>query len=247
MPRIGARVYNINAGEELLAQGFSLQEINLPCSTESGNESAWKNFTGRSNLTLLAHGPREGVPSDLDQLRNRYLPEIRLALEEGARLGVQLLTVHMWLESRFLAPDIIAAKIELLGQVVGWGAELGVGVALENLSESHADMDEAMRQIPGLFITLDLGHSMLLNPGTTAPQIIAHHFSRIRHLHLHDNHGGNSARDDLHLPPGQGKVPFAELFQILKKRGFNRTATLELKPHEMASARDWVNTLWGSV
>ena len=45
-------------------------------------------------------------------------------------------------------------------------------------------------------------------PKNASPDIIEHHFPRISHLHLHDNHGGVSPKDDLHLPPGEGIVSF---------------------------------------
>ena len=38
---------------------------------------------------------------------------------------------------------------------------------------------------------------------------------RIKHIHLHDNLGGDSEKDDLHLPVGQGNINFREIFQGL--------------------------------
>jgi sugar phosphate isomerase/epimerase len=53
-------------------------------------------------------------------------------------------------------------------------------------------------------------------------------------LHLHDNHGST----DEHLPVGNGKFPFAELFQALKENKIHPIITLE------AHAQD---DLWQSL
>jgi len=247
MIQLSARIYSLDDAEELLSLGFEFLELSLPCSNGLKEETAWQEIAGRPGLTLLAHGPREGNPQDLDQLENRYLPDLKLALEQASRLNVPLITVHLWLESRYLPPETVSAKIELLNRVTDWGSDLGVKVALENLSESSADLEPALSRIPKLVLTLDLGHSMLLTPESTAPEIIINHFDRIAHIHLHDNHGGYSTKDDLHLIPGQGKVPFSPLFRMLKERGYDRTATLELKPHEMAEARDFILSSWNKA
>jgi sugar phosphate isomerase/epimerase len=128
--------------------------------------------------------------------------------------------------------------------VVKWGSEQAVQVNLENLSETSEDLEKALLEVPDLGLTLDVGHAMLTHETSTAPEIIRQLFDRISHLHLHDNLGGKSVKDDLHLIPGNGKVAFTELFGMLRKRGYSKTATLELAPHEMALARKRVTDLW---
>ena len=168
-------------------------------------------------------------------------------MEAAGRLGATLLTIHFNVDSRWLPPETVQGKIDLLAKVVEWGSELAVQVNLENLSEASEELEKALIAVPGLGLTLDVGHAMLTHETSTAPEIIRRLFDRISHLHLHDNLGGKSVRDDLHLIPGDGKVAFAELFGMLKKRGYNKTATLELAPHEMALARQRVVDLWMSA
>jgi len=53
-------------------------------------------------------------------------------------------------------------------------------------------------------MTLDLGHGELLCEENRSLGFIEKFPERIKHVHLHDNRGGNSPTDDLHLPPGEG-------------------------------------------
>ncbi len=244
MLELCARAHTLEDIETILAQGFKILEITLPCSGGLEEERAWMELAKERGLTLMGHGPNEGKPLDLYHLENKSLPTFRQALEAAGRLGAKLLTIHFNVDSRWIPPDTILGKIDLLGRIAGWGSELGVQVNLENLSEASADLKKALLRVPSLGLTLDVGHAMLTHPTSTAPAIIRDLFDRISHLHLHDNHGGKSPRDDLHLIPGEGKVAFAELFHLLKERGYNRTATLELAPPEMAVAQKHGTTLW---
>jgi sugar phosphate isomerase/epimerase len=244
MLTIAARAKNINQGQTLAASKFRVLEITLPCPGGDTEFAAWSNLCNSGDVLFLAHGPEEGNPADIQGLESGYLPKLRLAMEQAVHLECGLLTIHFWLESRFLSSDVIDAKVKLLERVVNWGNDLGVRVNLENLSESYLDLNRAMEAIPTLGITLDVGHAQILSEKNTSLAIIENLFPRIRHLHLHDNLGGNSPKSDLHLPPGQGIVPFDAIFKSLFSRGYNSTGTLELEPDEAIKARDWVIEAW---
>lgn len=115
---------------------------------------------------------------------------------------------------------------------------------LENLSEPWTDLDPAFTRVVDLGLTLDVGHAQLLTRCNTAPELIERFHSRLRHLHLHDNHGGWRPADDLHLPPGRGVVPYPLIFRTLRQYGYEGTATLELAPDEWGPARAWVLDAW---
>lgn len=244
MIQLGARAHNLDDIETILDQGFKVLEISLPCEDGPEEEHAWAELARQRDLNLIGHGPNEGDPRDLRHLENTCLPKFRQALEAAGRLGAALLTIHFNVDSRWLPPETVRGKIDLLAKVVEWGSELSVQVNLENLSETPKDLEKALLKVPNLGLTLDVGHAMLTHETSTAPEIIRQLFDRISHLHLHDNLGGKSVRDDLHLIPGDGKVAFAELFGMLRKRGYSRTATLELAPHELALARKRIIDLW---
>jgi len=244
MIEICARVHNRDEIETILAQGFKTLEITLPSKGGIEEEYAWGELAAQKNLTLIGHGPKEGNPRDLASLENDCLPRLKQALEAAGRLKAALLTIHFNVDSRWIPAETIQRKIALLTQVVQWGAESGVRVNLENLSESSADLEKALVMVPDLGLTLDVGHAMLTHKTSTAPDIITHLSGRISHLHLHDNHGGKSYRDDEHLIPGEGKVEFTKLFGLLKKKGYQKTATLELAPHEMALGQKRIAAFW---
>lgn len=240
---LAARARYLDEVYQCLALGFNLLEITLPCGTPA-EEQAYNQVRADRGVHYLAHGPQEGDPSQLVHLEKGYLPQLRQALEACRRLDCPGLTIHFWLEPRWLKPEIIKGKIELLARVVEWGETLGIGVYLENLSENDSALAAALEAVPALGLTLDVGHAQLLQKENVAPAILDRFHHRLRHVHLHDNLGGYSPRDDRHLPPGQGQVPFMAIFERLKKYGYQGPATLELKPEELTAARDWVTRLW---
>lgn len=244
MMQLCARAHNLDDIKTILEQGFKVLEVSLPCQGGFEEEQAWAELAKQRGLDLIGHGPNEGDPRDLTHLENECLPKFRQALEAAGRLGATLLTIHFNVDSRWLPPETVRGKIDLLAKVVEWGSELAVQVNLENLSEASADLEKALLEVPDLGLTLDVGHAMVTHKTSTAPEIIRQLFDRISHLHLHDNLGGKSVKDDLHLIPGDGKVAFTEIFGMLRKRGYTKTATLELAPHEMALARKRITELW---
>ncbi|MEW6263275.1 MAG: sugar phosphate isomerase/epimerase family protein [Thermodesulfobacteriota bacterium] len=241
---LAARVRGLEEAGQCLILGFKTMEITLPCPAGQAEEDRYRELALHHGLSYLAHGPEEGDPRDLEHLEKEYLPRVERAVQAAAGLGCLGLTIHFWLEPRWLKPEVIDRKIKLLSEAASWGRRWGVPVNLENLSESWAALEPVMSSIPDLGLTLDLGHAQLLRKENASLDIIEHFFDRIRHIHLHDNQGGDSPRDDLHLPPGQGAVPFQAIFTELKKRGYRGTATLELKPSQLVEARDWVAKVW---
>jgi sugar phosphate isomerase/epimerase len=49
----------------------------------------------------------------------------------------------------------------------------------------------------------------------------------LTHVHLNDNDG----TCDLHLPPGQGTIPFVSVFRALVKVGFSGAVVAEITYH----------------
>ena len=244
MQSLCARARTPENANYLAEFGFDRFEITLPCPGGAVEEETWLRLAEKKHFTYLGHGPNEGDPQDLMKLESRYLPKLKSALKAAQRLDCRQVTVHCWLESRWLSSDVIVNKVGMLGTVSQWAEHLGVIVNLENLSESWLDLNRALESIPYLGLTLDVGHANILQAENYSLGIIDNLFHRINHLHLHDNVGGNSPRDDLHLIPGQGSVPFSAIFSKLKRAGYQGTATLEVEPEQMVEARQWVKQAW---
>jgi len=247
MLEIGARIHNIKDVETILSQGFKMLEISLPCQGGEKEELAWKAILEEKGVILYGHGPNEGKPRDLEFLERETLPVFKEALDQAAHIGVTLMTLHFNVDTRWIPEETVKGKIELLKRITKWGLERQVGVNIENLSEAADVLDPALADVPGLGLTLDFGHAMLTHGTSTAPEIIEKLSDRITHLHLHDNHGGMSVKDDLHLIPGEGEVDFLGLFKRLQVKGYRHTATLELAPHELALGRKRVIEIWNNA
>jgi sugar phosphate isomerase/epimerase len=224
--------------------GLDFAEVSLKdISNFARSISDFIELRSKTNLFYLCHGPNEGDPNDTTYLREHYLPRILEILDIMLILNMSLLTLHLWVDHRFVKASVIDLKIDLLWQIIDKATKNNITICLENLSEDCKDLDKVFKALPQLYLTLDVGHAQLLRPKTTAFDIIEAYPQRIRHLHLHDNMGGNSVDDDLHLPVGDGIVDFHGILGALKEAGYKGTATLELKPQEIKRCLPFVKTL----
>lgn len=230
--------------EALIEIGLEFAEIPIENIDKfKQNINKYLTFLKGSRFYFLCHGPREGDPNDIASLREAYAPHVVDILQLMPALGMSLLTVHLWLDRRFVKPDVLDFKIDLLGDIIERAADKGITVCLENLSEDCHDIAMAFGRLPRLYLTLDVGHAQLLRGKNLSLDILGSFPDRIKHLHLHDNLGGSTPMDDLHLPPGKGTVDFTALFEGLRKAGYQGTATLELKPDEIRSCVEFIRAL----
>ena len=197
----------------------------------------------KTHLYYLCHGPREGDPNDVSSLKRDYLPHVLDILDIMPILNMSLLTLHLWMDRRYVKAHVIAFKIELLRTIINKAREKGIIICLENLSEDWHDLMRPFNELPLLNLTLDAGHAQLLRKENTTFGFIQVFPDRIKHIHIHDNLGGNTPEDDLHFPPGRGIVDFKNIFNALSKIGYIGTATLELKPFEIKSCLGFVEKL----
>jgi len=196
-----------------------------------------------TGLYYLCHGPREGNPNNINSLERKYLPHVLEILEIMPILNMSLLTLHLWMDRRFVKAKVLDFKVELLRKIIDMATENRILICLENLSENWHDLKIAFDNLPLLNLTLDVGHGQLLREENTSFNFIKRYPHRIRHIHLHDNLGGNTPEDDLHLSHGRGIVDFKNIFKALSKMGYTGIATLELKPFEIKSCLGFVKKL----
>ena len=224
--------------------GLDFAEISTKNLKEfSDNITKFIELVEGTSFYYLCHGPNEGDPNAMSSIRSDYLPRVEDILEIMPMLKMSLLTLHLWLDRRFVRSHVIDFKIELLRKIVDKAREKNIVICLENLSEDREDLDAVFRELPLLHLTLDVGHAQLLRKETTAFGLIAAYPGRIKHIHIHDNLSGNLPKHDLHLPPGKGIIGFKQIFDALKGVGYTGTATLELKPQEIKSCLPFVKAL----
>jgi sugar phosphate isomerase/epimerase len=239
MPIIGGRAHSVEDIHAIGKLGYPYAEISLyvpeQVETDLDQFLRLKEVYG---ITYLAHYPNEGDPLNLVNLRESFVPRMSRLFELSVKLGIAKGTFHFWIDGRRIAPDVVDQKIELIQNMVAVAKCLGIVLCLENLSETYKDFMPAFQRVPDLMMTLDIGHAQLLTQENTSFGFIGHYFNRIAHLHVHDNRGGKSVKDDLHLPLGEGIVDYPGIFTLLKEKAYPSTITMEVKPPAMIKTMD---------
>jgi sugar phosphate isomerase/epimerase len=236
---IGGRAHSLEEAARVGEARFDFAEINLlhPHQTFQETPSLIR-LKDQYNLFYLVHGPEEGSPFDCARLRASLLPQIKALVAFASELDARLITAHFWLDGRYIEPSVLNEKLAILEEMLMLARERQITFCLENLSERACDFEPAFRRLSDLGMTLDIGHGELLSPENTAYSFIQEFPDRIRHIHIHDNRGGNTPSDDLHLPLGEGSINFPPILSALLKSGYNGTITLEVPPPLFVQQRE---------
>jgi sugar phosphate isomerase/epimerase len=189
--------------------------------------------------------------SAFESLRRASVDEFKRCLDKFAEIGALWMNIH---------PDrhtpmhdrafFIRRNIESLVEMVEHAEKVGVGLMIENLPgefNNAAQLGDLLDPLPKLGLHLDIGHANLMVPRSTTEEILDRYGNRLRHVHLHDNRGGNA---DLHLPLGAGVVDVPAAIRALKRCGFDGTITLEVftpDRHYLAYSRDVLRQMWDRI
>ncbi len=240
----GAPVRSLDDITRLRRTGFDFGEIAM---ANAGARRMWweSGFIngGLGKFFLMAHGPLEGDPNDAGSLWNRYVPNLLATVDTLNRMSIRSLNIHLLVDRRRVSNLVLAEKTRALKEIVEHGRKNSVAINLENLSETAEDFEPVIGQVPDLGLTLDVGHANLGGSENKSIAIIEKFGKLIRHVHLHDNRGGQSKDDDLHLPIGAGTVDFKAILTSLMSAGYDGTLTLEVKPELQADSRVRVGSL----
>jgi len=242
---IGGRAHTVEEVDLIAREGFPFAEISIRDPLEFRNEiNPLLRLKNGTNIFYLAHGPEEENPWDLEIIQGKFLPLIRSLLDCAAELSIALFTIHFWIDRRFVDLHIVLEKLKVLKDLSKYAADRGITLCIENLSETFSDFSLAFGNIRGLEMTLDVGHGELLAETNTAYDFTRYCPDRIHHLHLHDNRGGDTPKNDLHLPLGDGVIDFFSILRNLKANGYEKTITLEVKPQFLRSGKKMVEDIW---
>jgi sugar phosphate isomerase/epimerase len=188
------------------------------------------------------------IGSPFEKVRKAAVDELKRCLDVFAEIGVKWMNVHpdryapMHERSFYVQRDI-----QSLEELLDAAHPLGLGVMVENLPGDFNSVDqlaELLEPLPKLGVHLDIGHANLLGTVNTSDSIISAYGPRLRHVHLHDNKGGNA---DLHLPLGVGTIDVRRHIRNLKESGYDGTITLEVFTPDhahLAYSRDVLRRLW---
>ena len=241
---IGGRAHRLDEINYVGEARLDFAEINLPDDPHAFQEiPALLKLKKRYNLFFLVHGPEEGNPFDCKELRTRLLPQIKILIDFACELDAKLVTVHFWMDRRFIEKPVLMDKLILLEEMMNLAAKKGIMLCLENLSERPDDFEPALHQFPQLGLTLDIGHGELLTSKNTMYSFSEMYPERIHHVHIHDNYGGDTPDDDLHLPLGKGTIALEPVLHALCNTGYNKTITLEVSPEFLAQGKEKLVTM----
>ena len=241
---IGGRAHSLEEANFVGEAQLDFAEINLLNPHHASQEiTSLLAIKEKFNFFFLVHGPEEGSPFDCQELRATWLPHIKALLDFADKLNANLVTLHFWLDQRFLDKTVLEKKLSILEELIGCAIKKNITLCLENLSERTQDFEPAFTRFPELGLTLDIGHGELLTSQNTAYDFAGTYPDRISHVHIHDNKGGDTPQDDLHLPLGSGTINFKPIVSALCKTGYDKTITLEVFPPFLKEGKEKLKTL----
>ena len=188
------------------------------------------------------------LASAIPEIRAAAVTELKRCLRMFRDIGAPWMNIH---PDRYTPMHdrcyYIRNNIESLLALLEEADRLGIGIMIENLPgdfNSAAQLGELLDPLPGLGLHLDFGHANLRVPQNTSGEILAAYGKRLKHVHLHDNRGGDA---DLHLPLGTGSVDVRAVVKQLKDCGYDQTITLEVftpDRRHLAYSRDVLRQTW---
>ena len=229
------RVAGLDVGVEIYAENNFLDELNM------GNVKELGKKLRDYGILCTAHAPFMDLnPGGYDRrIRELSKDKIKKAVEMAHRLNAINIVCHpgynkwfydgneqLWLDNS------VETWSEILAEAKG-----GPFVLLENIfEETPSTLIALYNYFKGkdLFFCFDSGHFNLFSKVPIDAWLIPLK-TRIREMHLHDNHG----KSDEHLPIGMGTFPFRELRGFIKQlSGIVYTSEFHSEAHTMESIKN---------
>jgi sugar phosphate isomerase/epimerase len=154
------------------------------------------------------------------------MDEIKRALEAAEHIPLSNMVIHLGERTDAWSQRTIEYALTALEHLGAFAHPLGVKLLVENLL-SEATTPEHLMQILAIGhlnnvgVCLDLGHAHMTIGVADA---IATFGSRIRSIHVHDNH----AEKDEHLWPGDGTIDWARTVKSIHELATPPAVVLEI-------------------
>lgn len=162
--------------------------------------------------------------------RQSAVQEAEAALQIARRIPFNVLVVHLGTPAAKNNPgdNVRASAVRSAEEISRIAEPLGVRVALEvipNALSSAASLvqmlERDLESTTNAGLCMDFGHAFLTGDVPDAVEVSAEHLIA---THVHDNHG----RDDEHLVPFLGAIPWDEVLVTMQKIGYEGTYLMEL-------------------
>jgi sugar phosphate isomerase/epimerase len=188
------------------------------------------------------------LASPFESLRRAAVEELKLCLRAFAEIGAKWMNVHPGRQPPLHTWEFtVRQNLRTLSDLLPYAQECGVRLMVENIPgefNTVAELGELLDALPDLGLHLDIGHCNLMVRENSTEGILQRYGSRLCHVHLHDNKGGNS---DLHLPLGCGNIDLTQHVRSLRAAGYDSTITLEVFTPDSAyveMSRDILRRVW---
>jgi sugar phosphate isomerase/epimerase len=177
------------------------------------------------------HGPRVTYSNAVsaNDRREAAVRETEAALGIAKRIPFDIMVLHLGTPANMNNVDDNhrAAAVRSLDEICRAAEPLGVRVAVEVIPNRLSDPLSLVAILENELdtsragICLDFGHAHLMGDVADAVETVAEH---IISTHVHDNHG----REDEHLVPFHGSIPWDQALVTMQKIGYEGTYLMEL-------------------
>jgi len=241
--------------EWMAAMGLDFIDLTL----EPPRAAAWqveplriRELLQRQKMSVVGHTAYYlPLASPFEELRRTAVDACRRCIEVFSAVGARLMNIHPDTHAPLHPKEfLIDRNMQSLEELLRHGREYGVGIMLENIPGRHfnsaADLGIVLDAFPELGLHLDIGHANLCPIPQNTESILKAHGNRLRHVHLHDNKGGE---EDLHLALGAGTLDIPRIVRALKASGYDGTITLEVFSHDrhyLEYSRNLLRKFWES-
>ncbi|MEZ5334265.1 MAG: sugar phosphate isomerase/epimerase family protein [Methanolobus sp.] len=209
--------YNL---EDIGYTGWEIVQEGSQCLNEKNIQQV-RDIHETTELTLTMHLPF----SDMNMaglntgIHNEVMRQMKYYLEMASGL-VELAVLHPGYLSPYgnQVPDKAwQVNVESIQQLCDFAEERGITIAVENMPDIpkiYGKVPDEMLQIlkevdrKNAGMTFDVGHA---NTMGLVDEFVEKCLSKIKHMHIHDNHGVH----DEHLPLGKGTIDWKKLMESI--------------------------------
>jgi sugar phosphate isomerase/epimerase len=228
LPFVGQKPWVV--AENLHGMGFGSWELIIEDELTEDELERTKETVDGLGLETSIHAPFSdlNIASLNGGVLELSINKIEKAVEAAAHLGADPVTVHpgRFSPSGLFYPERVKeTNMQSLGRLLDFSRERGVTLCLENppefpgsLCPTVTDMEQILEAVPGLGLTLDIGHANTSGP---LKDFLTALSRWIGHIHIHDN----DQESDRHLHLGGGTMDLHVLGRFL--RGFSKTVVIE--------------------
>ena len=235
--RFGGQAASREGISFLAGHGFDFADLNLnEMDKIRSEEREILRGARKAGMFFVAHGP------DLRVDDPQGLARIEESVRYAEAFAPRTITIHPILSpiSKDNTPERIELKLREIGRLQELASAYGASIACENTAEEATDMRQLLNAVPGAVLTVDIGHSELLGERNKSLDFIEAFPDRIGHIHIHDNVGGNTYYEDLHLPLGEGRIDFAPIMRALSALPQEVTVTFEMPRQKAYEGLNWL-------